>query len=46
MIDWHAHILHNMDDGSKDIKESLALLKELVENAGYRVVKDRGDSLV
>lgn len=26
--------------------ESLALLKELVENAGYRVVKDRGDSLV
>lgn len=31
MIDWHSHILPNMDDGSKSIKESLCLLKMLAE---------------
>lgn len=26
MIDWHSHILPNMDDGSRDVAESLALI--------------------
>ncbi len=33
MIDWHSHILPAVDDGSKDIKESLALLR-LLANQG------------
>lgn len=31
MIDWHTHLLHNIDDGSKDLKESLYILKSLSE---------------
>jgi len=31
MIDWHTHILHNMDDGSRNLDESIALLKKLSE---------------
>ena len=31
MIDWHTHVLPNIDDGSKNIDESLALLKMLKE---------------
>lgn len=27
MIDWHSHILPGMDDGSKDVEESLAMLQ-------------------
>ncbi len=27
MIDWHSHILPSMDDGSRDVQESIALLK-------------------
>lgn len=27
MIDWHTHILPNMDDGSRDTEESIALLR-------------------
>ena len=27
MIDWHSHILPGMDDGSKDVAESLAMLQ-------------------
>ena len=29
MIDWHSHILPGMDDGSRDIAESLKLLAML-----------------
>ena len=29
MIDWHSHILPGMDDGSKDVAESLAMLEQL-----------------
>lgn len=31
MVDPHTHILPNMDDGSKDVEESLSLLKMLKE---------------
>lgn len=31
MIDWHTHILPAMDDGSKDIDESISLLQMLSE---------------
>ena len=31
MIDWHSHILPGMDDGSKDVAESLTLVKTLKE---------------
>ena len=26
MIDWHSHILPAMDDGSKDVAESISML--------------------
>ncbi len=29
MIDWHSHILPGMDDGSKDVTESLTLVNTL-----------------
>ena len=29
MIDWHSHILPKVDDGSKSVEESLAILREL-----------------
>ena len=31
MIDWHSHILPEMDDGSKNVEESLCLMKMLAE---------------
>lgn len=31
MIDWHCHILPHMDDGSRNVEESLTLLKMLSE---------------
>lgn len=31
MIDWHSHILPNMDDGSRNVSESVNLLKMLSE---------------
>lgn len=31
MVDWHSHILPNVDDGSKSIDESIALLNMLKE---------------
>ncbi len=37
MIDWHTHILPCVDDGSKSIKESLAMLK-LLRKQGIRTV--------
>ena len=37
MIDWHSHILPGMDDGSRDVEESLALL-ELQRQQGVDTV--------
>ena len=34
MIDMHTHILPNIDDGSKNIEESIEMLKEAQE-AGF-----------
>ena len=31
MIDWHCHILPDVDDGSRSVDESLALLKMMLE---------------
>lgn len=38
MIDWHTHILHKIDDGSKDLEESISLLKSLSEQKAEIVV--------
>lgn len=38
MIDWHAHILPGIDDGSGDINESLALLKMQLEQGADTVI--------
>ena len=32
MIDIHSHILYGVDDGSKDLNMSLALLKEEMDD--------------
>lgn len=37
MIDWHTHILPSMDDGSKSVEESVAML-ELCRNMGVTTV--------
>ncbi|MFA5635862.1 MAG: CpsB/CapC family capsule biosynthesis tyrosine phosphatase [Anaerovoracaceae bacterium] len=37
MIDWHTHILPSMDDGSKSVEESAAML-ELCRNMGVATV--------
>lgn len=38
MIDWHSHILPGMDDGSKDVEESIYLLKMLAEQGVDTVI--------
>ena len=38
MIDWHSHLLPAMDDGSKDVEESLTLLNLLHEQGVSHVV--------
>ena len=38
MIDWHSHVLPAMDDGSRDISDSLALLRMLSEQGSDTVV--------
>ncbi len=38
MIDWHSHILPEMDDGSRDISESLSMLDSLKEQGIEAVV--------
>ena len=38
MIDWHSHLLPAMDDGSKDVEESLKLLNLLHEQGISHVV--------
>lgn len=37
MIDFHSHILPNIDDGSRDIKETFDLIKE-AEKAGFNKI--------
>lgn len=37
MIDFHSHILPNIDDGSRSIEETFNLIKE-AENAGFEAV--------
>lgn len=37
MIDWHSHILPNIDDGSRSVEESRKLLEEL-KNQGVKTV--------
>lgn len=38
MIDWHSHILPGIDDGSRDVSESLALIEKLSEQGVDTVV--------
>lgn len=38
MIDWHSHILPGVDDGSRDINESIALLKMETEQGVDTVI--------
>lgn len=38
MIDWHSHILPAMDDGSRDVEESIALLRQLREQGVGTVI--------
>ena len=38
MIDWHSHILPGMDDGSRNVAESIALLKMQAEQGVDTVV--------
>ena len=38
MIDWHSHILPGMDDGSRDVEESMALLRILTGQGADTVV--------
>ena len=38
MIDWHSHILPAMDDGSRDVEESLEMLAQLSEQGVDTVV--------
>ena len=37
MIDFHSHILPNVDDGSKSVEETFELLEE-AKNAGFEGV--------
>ena len=38
MTDWHSHVLPKMDDGSKSVEESVALLNELAAQGVNTVV--------
>lgn len=38
MIDWHSHVLPKMDDGSRDVAESIALVKMLGEQGADTVI--------
>ena len=38
MIDWHSHVLPDMDDGSRSLEESLAMLSALKEQGISAVV--------
>ena len=36
MIDLHSHIVFGVDDGSKDIEDSIEMILEAVDNRIYR----------
>ena len=38
MIDFHTHILHNMDDGAENIKISVSLVNSLIKQGVNRIV--------
>ena len=38
MIDWHSHVLPGVDDGSRDLTESLAMLSSLASQGVSFVV--------
>ena len=38
MIDWHSHVLPSMDDGSRDVEESISMLKALREQGVSHVI--------
>jgi len=38
MIDWHSHVLPEMDDGSRGVDESIAMLKALKEQGADCVI--------
>lgn len=38
MIDFHSHILPNIDDGSKDIEETIQILKEAQQNGFTKII--------
>lgn len=38
MIDWHTHILPGLDDGSRDVEQSLAMLTMLREQGVHTVI--------
>ena len=38
MIDWHSHILPQMDDGSKSVEESIEMLKALASQGVSEVI--------
>ena len=38
MIDFHSHILPGIDDGSRNINESINLLKEAKENGFHKII--------
>jgi protein-tyrosine phosphatase len=38
ITDWHSHVLPNMDDGSKNIEESLSMIRTLMEQGVTRVI--------
>lgn len=38
MIDWHSHILPNLDDGSRDVSESIAMLTALKQQGCKTVI--------
>ena len=47
MIDFHSHILPAMDDGSRNIEESLQMLRMLQEQGVERVIATlRSDTFV
>ena len=38
MIDWHSHILPQIDDGSRNVSESISLVKLLVDQGVETII--------